>query len=109
MNYWQLGEIYLLSLVKACGIEGKQVKCPGSLPLLGNVLVRALLQQGDGDKVLGLLPLVTGQEVVRHHAQIPTIFVMGLVITPSQTHWLQVEIGCGGHPYIVGSVTLWSA
>ena len=62
----------------------------GSLHLLGNVRGWAGLQDGDGDEVLCCLPLVAGDQMIRHSTQIMSHLVVRLVITPSGSHHLLV-------------------
>ena len=64
---------------------------PGSLHLLGNVWGLAGLEDGDGDKVLRCLPLVTGDEMIRHSTKIMSDLVVRLVVTPPGSHHLLVR------------------
>ena len=82
---------------------------PSSFLLLSYLLVWTLLEDGEGDQVLHVLSLVTGQEVGGHPTHILTFLVVRFVITPSQGHRLLGRICGGGHPYIVCSPTLWSS
>ena len=79
-----LVELHLLSLIKPCGVEGEQIVCPDSLPLLGHLRTWADLQDGDGDKLLGQLTLVTCKEMLSHLTHVVTILVVGLVVAPPQ-------------------------
>ena len=62
---------------------------PGSLHLLRNVCGWADLQ--DGDEVLGCLPLVAGDKMIRHSTQIVSHLMVRLMVTPSGSHHLLVR------------------
>ena len=64
---------------------------PGSLQLPGNVWGWAGLQDGDGDEVLGCLPLVAGDKMIRHYTQIVFHLMVRLMVTPSGSHHLLVR------------------
>ena len=82
---------------------------PGCFFLLGYLLVLALLQDGDGDKLLHVLSLVTGQQVGSHSTHITTFLVVGFMITPPKGHGFLGRVSGGGHPYVMNSHTLRSS
>ena len=98
----------LISDVEATGIEGEQVEGPDSFPLLCSDWVRTGLKDCDLHKVLGVLSLVTGDEVVCHLALLLVFLVVGLVVCPPQGHWPGI-FGGACHSCVVGSGALWSA
>ena len=90
-------------------MKGKQSMAPCCLQFLGNLWVGTLLKDGDGDEVLHVLSLVTGQQVGSHSTHITTFLVVGFMITPPQGHGFLGRVSGGGHTYVMSSPTLRSS
>ena len=103
LDFGRLLKTPLLSAVKPCWMKGKQSMAPCCLQFLGNLWVGTLLQDGDGDKVLHVLSLVTGHKVGCHPAHVPTFLMVGLMVGPPQGHWFLGLVCRRSHPYVVCS------